>query len=126
MALGLIQLLLICSFIVFITMPVAFVVLGCAYLFTGKHGRGVLITGFFILGALASGLAVWQLVPSEWTLPFWTTVKATVDAEKYGHAVEHYAEGVVMIMTFAAVLGGAACAGTAALGTRLLRRFAHT
>jgi hypothetical protein len=118
-------LLLICSFIVFITMPVAFVVLGGIYLFTGERGRGVLIAGFFVLGALASGFAAWQLVPSAWTLPFWTTLKATVDAEKYGHAIEHYAEGVVMMMTFAAMLGGAACAGAAALGTRLLRRFAH-
>ena len=65
-------LLLICSFIVFITVPVAFVVLGCQYLFRGKHGRGVLVTGFFILGASASGFAAWHLVPSEWTLPFWT------------------------------------------------------
>jgi hypothetical protein len=126
MALGLIQLLLICGFIVFITLPVAFVVLGCNYLLKGNHGRSVLVAGFFILGALASGFAIWQLVPSECTLPFWTTPKATVDAEKYGHAVEHYAEGVVMMMTFAALLGGAACAGAAALGIRLLRRFAHT
>jgi hypothetical protein len=94
------------SFVVFATMPIAFVVLGCNYLFTGKYGRGVLITGVFIIGALGSGFAVWQLVPSEWTLPFWTTLKATVDAEKYGHVVEHYAEGVVVMMTFAAVLGG--------------------
>jgi ribose/xylose/arabinose/galactoside ABC-type transport system permease subunit len=122
MLLGLVQLLLICSFIVFITMPVAFVVLGCTYLFTGKRGRGVLIAGLFVLGALASGAAVWQLVPSQWTLPFWTTLKATVDAEKYGHAVEHYAEGVVMMMTFAALIGGAACAGGVALGSKLLRR----
>jgi hypothetical protein len=123
MLLWLVQFLLICSFIVFITTPVAFVVLGCNYLFTGKHGRGVLIAGFFVLGALASGFVVWQLVPSEWTLPFWTTLKATVDAEKYGHAVEHYAEGVVMMMTFAAVLGGVTCVGGVALGAKLLRRF---
>jgi len=125
MALGLIQLLSVCSFVVLVAMPGAFVVLGCICLFTGKRGRAVLLTGFFIIGALASGFAVWQLVPSEWTLPFWTTLKATVDAQRYGHAIEHYAEGIVMMMTLAAVLGGAACAGAVAIGTGLLRRFAH-
>jgi hypothetical protein len=124
--LGLIQLLLIFSFIVLTTMPVAFVVFGCRYLLTGKHGRDVLITGVFLVGALGGGFVVWQLVPSEWTLPFWRTLKATVDTEKYGHAVEHYAEGVVMMITFAALLGGIASAGVAALGARLLSKFAHT
>jgi hypothetical protein len=125
MLLGLIQLLLVCSFIVLAATPVALVVLGRNYLFTGRNGRSLPIAGFFILGALASGFVGWQLVPSEWTLSFWTTLEATVDAEKYGHAVEHYAEGVVMMMTLAAVLGGCACAGAAALGTRILRKFAH-
>jgi hypothetical protein len=89
----------------------------CARMQLPFHGQT------WTLGALASGVVVWQLVPSEWTLPFWTTLKATVDAEKYGHAVEHYAEGVVMMMTFAAVIGGATCVGGVALGTKLLRRF---
>jgi hypothetical protein len=120
-----IQFLLVCSFITFTMTPIGFGVLACNCLFTGKHGRGVLVTGFFTLGALASGFAVWQLVPSEWTLPFWTTLKATVDAEKYGQAIEHYAEGVVTMMTFAAVLGGTVCAGTAALGRRFWRT-SHT
>lgn len=51
------------------------------------------------------------MLPAEWSLPFWTTLKATVDAEMYGHAVEHYAQGVVLMMTAAAVCGGAALAG---------------
>jgi hypothetical protein len=126
MLLGLIQLLLLCSLIVFITTPVAFVILARNYLLTGKNGRGALITGFFILGALASAFAAWQLIQSQWTLPFWTTLKATGDAEKYGNAVEHNAEGVIMMVIFAGVPGGAGCAGAAALGTRLLKDFAHT
>jgi hypothetical protein len=92
---------------------------------TGKYGRAVLITGFFIQGALLSAFLVWQLLPAEWNLPFWTTLKATVDAKKYGHAVEHYAEGVAMMMTFAAVFGGGICAAAIALGTKVLRKPAH-
>jgi hypothetical protein len=125
MSVGLAQLLFISSFIVLTTMLVAAVVFGFRYVCTRQHGRSALITAFFILGALASGFVVWQLIPPEWNLPFWTTLKATVDAEKYGHAVEHYAEGVVLAMTFAGVAGGATCAGLGALGIRVLRKSAH-
>ena len=99
-------------------MPVAFVVLGCNCILKGTHKRGVLMTGSFLAGALASAFAAWLMLPATWSLPFWTTLQATVDAETYGHAVEHYAEGIVLMMTFAAVLGGSALAGATALGTR--------
>ena len=117
MLLPLIQLLLVCAFVLFFTMPIAFVALTCNYLFTGNYRRGVLITGSFVLGAVASGFLVWHLVPSGWTLPFWTTLAATVDAEKYGHPIEHQAEQIMTVLFFAAALGGAAGAGAAALGT---------
>ena len=111
--------------IVLIATLVAFPVLTGRYFFTGKNGRHVLITGSFTLGALASVFGAWQLVSSQWTLPLWTTLKAAGDAEKYGHPVEHDAEGIVVMLTFAAVLGGTGCAGLAAISTRFLKYFTH-
>jgi hypothetical protein len=110
---------------VLIAVPAVFVGCACTCLLTRKQGWRALITGCFIAGALASGYVAWQLVPSEWTLPFLTTLEAAVNADKYGHAVEHYAENVVVMITFAAMLGGAACAGAAALVIRIRGRLAH-
>ena len=56
-------------------------------------------------GYVAGVLFVWTLVPHDWTLPFWTTLAATVNAEKYGHPVEHAAEVIVIWMLFAGVTG---------------------
>ena len=58
-----------------------------------------------LCGYIAGALFVWTLVPRDWTLPFWTTLAATVNAAKYGHPVEHYAEGIVIWMIFGAVVG---------------------
>jgi hypothetical protein len=57
-------------------------------------------------GCLTGVLFVWALLPRDWTLPFWTTLAASVNAAKYGHPVEHYAQGVVVAMMFFAVVGG--------------------
>ena len=59
-----------------------------------------------LVGYLAGVLFVWALVPRDWTLPFWTTFAATVNAAKYGHPVEHNAEAIVVAMMFCAVVGG--------------------
>ncbi|SPE41100.1 membrane hypothetical protein [Candidatus Sulfopaludibacter sp. SbA3] len=125
MLIPLIQFLLIFSFILLPAIPVAFVVLAGHYFLNRTHGRGVLITGSFILGALVSVLVVWRLVPSEWSLPFWTTLQAAVDAQKYGHPVEHYAEGFVLILLVAGALGGAVGAGVAALSAKPRRNIVH-
>ena len=75
MLLPLIQVLMLCSFILLTTSPVVFILLAGNYFFKRTYGRGVVIAGSFILGALASGFVVWHLVPSEWSLPFWTTLE---------------------------------------------------
>jgi hypothetical protein len=76
-----------------------------------------------LCGYVAGALFLWTLVPGDWALPFWTTLAATVNAEKYGHAVEHAAEGIVIWMLFAAV-AGAVIGGFAAhfAGRRVSRR----
>jgi hypothetical protein len=60
-----------------------------------------------LAGCLAGILFVWAVVPREWTLSFWTTIAAAGNAAKYGHPVEHYAEGIVVAMMFYAVVGAA-------------------
>ena len=125
MLLPLIQLLLVCCILLLGAMPVAFLGLLSSHLFHRRCGRGLLMTGCFTAGALVTGLSVWRLALSVWTLPFWTTLAASVNAEKYGHPLEHEAEQILTLLIFAAVLGGAATAGTAALGGRMSRRFAQ-
>ena len=58
-----------------------------------------------LCGYFAGALFVLTLVPRDWALPFWETLAATVDAEKYGHPVEHAAEVIVIWMLFGAVAG---------------------
>ena len=60
-----------------------------------------------LCGYVAGVLFVWTIVPRDWTLPFWTTLAASVNAAKYGHPVEHYAEGIVVAMMFCGVVGAA-------------------
>src|ERR1041385_5910820 len=77
-----------------------------------------------LCGYLARPSFVWSLVPRDWTLAFWTTLAATVNTERYGHTVEHAAEGIVIWMLFAGVTG-ALIGGFAARQVRsfdLLRR----
>lgn len=123
--LGLVQLGLILSWLVFLSAPLVLLRCGLSYIFTRQRGRGALISALFVLGALGSGVLVWRLVPSDWTLPFWTTLKATVDVKTYGHPVEHYAEGIMTMITFAAVAGGIVCAALTAVGVKLLGKFRH-
>ena len=59
-------------------------------------------------GYAAGALFVWSLVPREWALPFWTTLAASVNAERYGHSVEHPAQGIVIWILFGAVVGAVA------------------
>jgi len=70
----------------------------------------ICVVGGIICGYIAGPLFIWTLVPRDWPLGFWTTLAATVNAEKYGHTLEHAAEGIVIWMLFAAtacaVIGG--------------------
>ena len=84
-----------------------------------------LIGSAVLAGYMGGGALVWRLVPSGWHLSFWQTMAASVDAEKYGHTVEHYAECVV-IMILCACMAGAAISGVLAAATaRLLNRPRH-
>jgi CheY-like chemotaxis protein len=43
------------------------------------------------------------LAPRSRRFPLWATFQASVDAEKYGHAIDHYAQTVVMWLLFGGV-----------------------
>jgi multisubunit Na+/H+ antiporter MnhB subunit len=75
-----------------------------------------------LCGYIAGVLFVWILVPRDWTLSFWTTLAAAVNAAKYGHPVEHYAEGIVVAMMFCAVVGAVVGGSVTHIAGRLLRQ----
>jgi len=115
-----IQFLLLASFLLLATMPLVALVL----LFASIRQRGpwgmVLMAVSFVVGSCAGGALAWSSVPPDWSLPFRTTMEAAVNAEKYGHAIEHAAENILVFVTFASVVGGTLCAGITA-GTLKLR-----
>jgi len=55
------------------------------------------------VAAYAAGGAIgWALRPQAWPLPFFETIRATVDAARYGHRVEHQAELIVLFWVMGA------------------------
>lgn len=60
--------------------------------------NSVMVIAFFIGGVLS-----WNLIPFHWDMSFWTTLKASVQSEKYGHPVEHKAEGILIWVLFFSV-----------------------
>jgi hypothetical protein len=114
-----IQFLLVASLVLLATMPLV----PSALLFVAIRKRGpwgrVLKALAFVVGSCGSGGLAWSSVPSEWTLAFWTTVQAAVNADKYGHPIEHTAENILVFVTFACVAGGALSAGITAGSLKL-------
>jgi hypothetical protein len=82
----------------------------------------VVVPAGILCGYIGGALFVWSLIPREWTLPFWTTLAAAGNAEKYGHPVEHYAEGIIIAMMFAAVVGAVIGGFSTYFGGRFLRQ----
>ena len=71
---------------------------------------------------LAFGTLGWSLRPSAWTMSFWETLAASVNAEKYGHALESQAERVAFYFFTPGTLGCLAAGLGAAIALRLRRR----
>ena len=114
-----IQLLLLGSFVLLTTMPLVLVGLLIAKLRTRNSWRSVLVALSFVAGSCGGGALAWYSVPSEWSLSLQTTLEAAVNVEKYGHAIEHTAENILVFVTFACVAGGALGTGVAAGGLKL-------
>jgi hypothetical protein len=77
-----------------------------------------------LLGYLAGGALAWAATPGAWRLSFPETMAASVNAIRYGHPVEHYAQGIIVMMLVAAQLGALLCGSLAGLFGRLTRRSA--
>ncbi len=68
-----------------------------------------------LCGYIGGATLVWKLLTSQWSLSLSTTFTASVNAAKYGHPTEHYAQGIVVGMAFGAVLGAVAAGGVTAV-----------
>jgi hypothetical protein len=75
---------------------------------------------------LVGGILSWNLIPFHCDMPFWTTIKASVDAETYGHPVEHKAEGILIWVLFGSVLSAMIAGAAAALAGGLWNRLRHS
>jgi len=75
-----------------------------------------------VLGYLLAGTVIWSLTPVTWTLSFPQTLAAAVDAQAYGHPVEHYAESLLVVMLVACVCGSAVLGALTAFGGRAMHR----
>jgi multisubunit Na+/H+ antiporter MnhB subunit len=121
----LIQFFFLGSLILLTTMPLVLLVLVFDKLRTRRSWRGVLVALSFVAGTCGGGALAWYLVPSEWSLPFRTTLEAAVNAEKYGHTIEHTAENILVFITFASVAGGVLGASIAAVSPKLRSILKH-
>jgi hypothetical protein len=74
----------------------------------------VIALGMILVFSITAAGLIWRLGRADWHLSFLTTVEASVNAGKYGHAVEHRAEtmivGLLMVSTAAALMAGAGIA----------------
>jgi len=92
-----------------------------------RNGRSrvtVLVTLLIGAGYLVGGTIGWLLRPAQWKMALGETFKVSLNAEKYGHALESQAERVLMYPWYMAVLCSIAVAVAAGLILRLRRRAA--
>ncbi len=89
---------------------------------TGPDRRAALwIAGSLVAGYFSGGILVWCFIPRSWFLSFPKTLAAAVDAATYGHPVEHYAEGVVILLWIGCAAGAAVTGAIAAAIARYNR-----
>ena len=87
---------------------------------TGLLVAVVMLTVFYISAGL-----IWRLITTDWNLSFLVTLEASVNAEKYGHPVEHRAEvmlvSLLLVSTLTAAVAGAVTAAVRRLWIRCRR-----
>ena len=66
-----------------------------------------------------------NVIPFHWDMSFWTTLGASVQSGKYGHPVEHKAEGILIWVLFFSVSSATAAGMAAVAVTKLRRRLQH-
>jgi hypothetical protein len=93
-------------------LPVALAVLAVRFARSGRRPTALIPAFVMWVGYWIGGLGSWALVAPRWPMPFWQTLAASVDAETYGHPLEHQAENILVFVLFAAVLTALASWGT--------------
>jgi hypothetical protein len=83
--------------------------------------RGLAIPSLMAIAFFIGGILSWNLIPFHWDMPFWTTLAASVQSEKYGHLVEHKAEGILIWILFFSVVS-ATVTGVVAAATTKVRK----
>jgi hypothetical protein len=113
------------SLLFVIVMPFLLGSLIVRYLRTGRSAIGLFISSLIVVGFFVGGILSWCLIPFHWNVPFWTTVKASMDAETYGHAFEHRAEGTLIWTLFGAVCSALLSGALAATAAKLRAHLRH-
>lgn len=103
-------------------MPVVLISLTLRYVRTGKGGLALSVSAASMAGFVAGGVASWELRRFPWDLPFLTTLEASVNAQKYGHPVEHMGEGILVYLMFWSLVGACVLATLAATAARISTR----
>ena len=84
---------------------------------TGSVVPVVMLVVFSFIAGL-----IWRFGSADWHLSFPTTLAASVNAEQYGHAIEHRAETIIvwllLFSTCAALVAGATTAVVRAIRKR--------
>jgi hypothetical protein len=92
----------------------------------GRRTQGsraaIVISSTMMAAFLAGGILSWYLIPFDWHMSFWTTLKASVDSRTYGHPVEHKAESVLIWVLFGSVMSAIIAGGVAGIVTYLRTR----
>jgi len=96
-------------------MPIVTAAFGWEYCRRGKmNATGLVVAVVMLVVFYVSAGLIWTLASADWHLSFLATLEASVNAEKYGHAVEHRAETMVVWLlifsTFMALVAGGAAA----------------
>ena len=87
--------------------------------------RGLIVPSMMAIAFFIGGILSWNLIPFHWDMSFWKTLAASGDAEKYGHLVEHKAEGILIWVLFFAVASATAAGMVAVAATKVRRRLQH-
>ena len=120
-----IQVALLACLVLLAVAPVILVVSLVKFLSHRAELRNLLVSAAFLAGVFVVGWLIWRAAaPDAWPLSFWTTLKASVDSDTYGHTTEHAAEVLASKTIILGVAGGLLAAilawagSTKALATR--------
>ena len=95
---------LVVTFLVIVFLPPALIGYMLEHRRTGGNRVRILVLALIAAAYLIGGVAGWLLRPPQWTMSFAQTFEAALNAEKYGHELEHTAERVLMYPLYMAAL----------------------